>query len=63
MGSGRGPGAGPLPADLCVSISTILRGLGLEGKLTAEQIAKKWDNLRTKYKVRLDSGPGWSPHL
>lgn len=36
----------------CVSPSTILRGLGLEGKLTADQIAKKWDNLRTKYKVR-----------
>lgn len=36
---------------LCVSPSTILRGLGLEGKLTADQIAKKWDNLRTKYKV------------
>lgn len=32
--------------------STILKGLGLEGKLTADQIAKKWDNLRTKYKVR-----------
>ncbi|XP_054633578.1 uncharacterized protein LOC129181874 isoform X2 [Dunckerocampus dactyliophorus] len=33
-----------------IAWSTILRGLGLEGKLTAEQIAKKWDNLRTKYK-------------
>lgn len=32
-------------------LSTILKGLGLEGKLTADQIAKKWDNLRTKYKV------------
>ncbi|XP_010765973.1 uncharacterized protein [Notothenia coriiceps] len=30
--------------------STILKGLGLEGKLTPDQIAKKWDNLRTKYK-------------
>ncbi|KAM9753634.1 uncharacterized protein ACNS7B_006861 isoform 1-T1 [Menidia menidia] len=30
--------------------STILKGLGLEGKLTADQIAKKWDNLRSKYK-------------
>ncbi|KAK7891773.1 hypothetical protein WMY93_023736 [Mugilogobius chulae] len=27
-----------------------LKGLGLEGKLTPDQIAKKWDNLRTKYK-------------
>ncbi|XP_061898630.1 uncharacterized protein LOC133646830 isoform X5 [Entelurus aequoreus] len=33
-----------------IAWSIILRGLGLEGKLTAEQIAKKWDNLRTKYK-------------
>ncbi|XP_011479089.1 uncharacterized protein LOC105355060 [Oryzias latipes] len=33
-----------------IAWSTILKGLGLEGKLTAEQIAKKWDNLRTKYK-------------
>ncbi|XP_047453369.1 uncharacterized protein zgc:171459 isoform X2 [Mugil cephalus] len=33
-----------------IAWSTILRGLGLEGKLTADQIAKKWDNLRTKYK-------------
>ncbi|XP_029952095.1 uncharacterized protein LOC115391843 isoform X2 [Salarias fasciatus] len=33
-----------------IAWSTILRGLGLEGKLTADQIAKKWDNLRSKYK-------------
>lgn len=33
-----------------IAWSTILKGLGLEGKLTSEQIAKKWDNLRTKYK-------------
>lgn len=33
--------------------SIILKGLGLEGKLTADQIAKKWDNLRTKYKVMI----------
>lgn len=39
---------------LCV-LSTILKGLGLEGKLTADQIAKKWDNLRTKYKVTCDA--------
>lgn len=42
----------PLSSPSCVSLSTILKGLGLEGKLTADQIAKKWDNLRTKYKVR-----------
>lgn len=36
---------------MCLLPSTILKGLGLEGKLTSEQIAKKWDNLRTKYKV------------
>ncbi|XP_034031656.1 uncharacterized protein LOC117515280 [Thalassophryne amazonica] len=33
-----------------IAWSTILKGLGLEEKLTADQIAKKWDNLRTKYK-------------
>ncbi|XP_053741568.1 uncharacterized protein zgc:171459 [Synchiropus splendidus] len=33
-----------------IAWSTILKGLGLEGKLTSDQIAKKWDNLRTKYK-------------
>ncbi|XP_067090297.1 uncharacterized protein [Osmerus mordax] len=33
-----------------IAWNTILRGLGLQGKLTADQIAKKWDNLRTKYK-------------
>ncbi|CAN9498639.1 unnamed protein product [Ophioblennius macclurei] len=33
-----------------IAWSTILRGLSLEGKLTADQIAKKWDNLRSKYK-------------
>lgn len=43
----------PPPTLLCVSPSIILKGLGLEGKLTADQIAKKWDNLRTKYKVTL----------
>ncbi|XP_055011582.1 uncharacterized protein LOC110158693 isoform X1 [Boleophthalmus pectinirostris] len=33
-----------------IAWSVILKGLGLEGKLTPDQIAKKWDNLRTKYK-------------
>lgn len=33
-----------------IAWSIILQGLGLEGKLTPDQIAKKWDNLRTKYK-------------
>ncbi|CAL8360521.1 unnamed protein product [Lota lota] len=33
-----------------IAWNTILKGLGLQGKLTADQIAKKWDNLRTKYK-------------
>ena len=32
--------------------SAILKGLGLEGKLTADQIAKKWENLKTRYKVK-----------
>lgn len=33
-----------------IAWNTILKGLGLQTKLTADQIAKKWDNLRTKYK-------------
>lgn len=33
-----------------IAWSVILKGLRLEGKLTPDQIAKKWDNLRTKYK-------------
>ncbi|XP_075993288.1 uncharacterized protein LOC142988130 [Genypterus blacodes] len=33
-----------------IAWNTILKGLGLEGKLTPDQIAKKWDNLRAKYK-------------
>lgn len=33
-----------------IAWSIILKGLRLEGKLTPDQIAKKWDNLRTKYK-------------
>ncbi|XP_056138252.1 uncharacterized protein LOC130114408 [Lampris incognitus] len=33
-----------------IAWNIILKGLGLQGKLTADQIAKKWDNLRTKYK-------------
>ncbi|KAG7266603.1 hypothetical protein CRUP_031550 [Coryphaenoides rupestris] len=33
-----------------IAWNTILKGLGLQGKLSADQIAKKWDNLRTKYK-------------
>lgn len=60
---GTAPSEGPLSADLCVFISTILKGLGLEGKLTSEQIAKKWDNLRTKYKVRHDSAQRCTPSV
>lgn len=51
---------------VCLLPSTILKGLGLEGKLTSEQIAKKWDNLRTKYKVGViqhDPTSGKSPLL
>ncbi|KAJ8002975.1 hypothetical protein DPEC_G00164530 [Dallia pectoralis] len=33
-----------------VAWNAILKGLGLEGKLTADQIAKKWENLKTRYK-------------
>lgn len=29
----------------------ILYELGLQGKLTTDQLAKKWDNLKRRYKV------------
>lgn len=60
------PPSSTLHPSVCVSPSTILKGLGLEGKLTADQIAKKWDNLRTKYKVIFfwqASGRVWSVAL
>lgn len=31
--------------------SAIIRELGLDDKVTVEQIAKKWENLKLKYKV------------
>ena len=30
----------------------ILFELGLQGKVTTDQLAKKWDNLKRRYKVR-----------
>lgn len=32
-------------------IRAILYELGLQGKLTTDQLAKKWDNLKRRYKV------------
>lgn len=37
---------------LCISYRAILYELGLQGKLTTDQLAKKWDNLKRRYKVR-----------
>ena len=34
-----------------VSYRAILYELGLQGKLTTDQLAKKWDNLKRRYKV------------
>lgn len=34
-----------------VSCRAILYELGLQGKLTTDQLAKKWDNLKRRYKV------------
>ena len=31
----------------------LIRDLGLEGKATPKQFAKKWENLKMKYKVSL----------
>lgn len=33
-------------------LRAILYELGLQGKLTTDQLAKKWDNLKRRYKVR-----------
>lgn len=30
----------------------IVKEMGLTGKITPDQVAKKWDNLKTKFKVR-----------
>lgn len=49
-------GAGFNPAQNkqndCISDRAILYELGLQGKLTTDQLAKKWDNLKRRYKVR-----------
>jgi len=34
-------------------LSAILREMGLDEKMTTEQIAKKWENLKARYKVGL----------
>lgn len=30
----------------------IVKAMGLTGKITPDQVAKKWDNLKSKFKVR-----------
>ncbi|KAK0132872.1 hypothetical protein N1851_032007 [Merluccius polli] len=42
---------------------TLIRDLGLEGKMTPQQFAKKWNNLKMKYKLLKDPPTGmehWS---
>lgn len=38
-----------------MSSGSVLRGIvkemGLTGKITPDQVSKKWDNLKTKFKV------------
>lgn len=29
-----------------------MKAMGLTGKITPDQVAKKWDNLKSKFKVR-----------
>lgn len=31
----------------------IVKAMGLTGKITPDQVAKKWDNLKSKFKVTL----------
>jgi len=38
--------------ELVLFHRAILFELGLQGKLTTDQLAKKWDNLKRRYKVR-----------
>lgn len=38
---------------IIIPFSAIIRELGLDDKVTVEQIAKKWENLKLKYKVGL----------
>lgn len=33
----------------------IVKEMGLTGKITPDQVAKKWDNLKTKFKVTTSS--------
>lgn len=51
----------PLTA-LC-SCRGIVRKMGLAGRITPDQVAKKWDNLKTKYKVRTCSEGSEPPCL
>ncbi len=30
-----------------------MKEMGLTGKITPDQVAKKWDNLKTKFKVKI----------
>lgn len=34
-----------------ISCRAILHELGLQGKVTTEQLSKKWDNMKRRYKV------------
>lgn len=46
-------GSAPIQITLFVDfLRAILYELGLQGKLTTDQLAKKWDNLKRRYKVR-----------
>lgn len=47
----------PVVHGFCpVPLRAILKELGLQGKVSTYQMAKKWDNLKRRYKVR----PAWS---
>lgn len=36
----------------CCFFRAILHELGLQGRVTTEQLSKKWDNMKRRYKVR-----------
>lgn len=51
-------------AQMCANVclhSEIIKKMDLEGKVTAKQAAKKWENLKKKYKVCYQFLKPWDP--
>ncbi len=53
---------------LLIFFSAILREMGLEEKMTTDQMAKKWENMKARYKVGLTANcvfqvPNFTEHI